>query len=275
MATVIGESGAWRDIAMSLRQAGIAYVNKPAEIKPLLSRLRTTFPETVERKKSEIAQLVASKQERIAKLQADRALWRVITNWLRIREYKRSIKQLYAEEYRFLSRLSLNISRLEKLLDSGELAGARAELDMIAHLARLPDEFIVFNDIRLAADRFIRFNGVPLQSAQLDHVVLSPAGVFVIETKCWSRRFVDSEAYHDPFDQVQRASYLCYDQLWTQFGKVRVRSIIACVGQLPVPPKDTRVKVLPIDDIAGYISWFKQVELSPRRFSKVQRFLKR
>lgn len=274
MASVVGESDAWRKIVTNLRRGGLV-VHRPDEIKPLLSNLRETYSETVVRKKLEFAHRVASKQSRIAELHAEGSVWRSIANWFRIRGYKKAIAQLYLEEGRCFAALTMNISRLESLLGSGELAGARAELDVIAHLARLPANFIVFNDIRLTADRFIRFNGIPLQSAQLDHVVLSPAGVFVIETKCWGSRFVESGAYHDPFDQVQRASYLCYDQLRTQFGKVRVRSVIACVGKLPATPKDSRVKVLPISEIASYISWFRDKEFTADRLLQVRRYLER
>jgi len=80
------------------------------------------------------------------------------------------------------------------------------------------------------------FNGTALISAQIDHVVLTPAGVFVIETKRWSQHFVESGDFHNPFDQVSRANYLCYDLLRKSFGKTRVRSIIACGGSLPDAP---------------------------------------
>src|SRR5437867_9895219 len=104
---------------------------------------------------------------------------------------------------------------------------------------------------------------------------LTPAGVFVIETKRWSRKFVESGDYHDPFDQAQRAAYLCYDQLRRQFGKIRVRSIVACAGQLPSAPKNSHVKVLAVPELIGYILWFKQPELAPDRLLQVRRYLER
>ncbi|TMH48095.1 MAG: NERD domain-containing protein [Betaproteobacteria bacterium] len=159
--------------------------------------------------------------------------------------------------------------------ESAELVGARAELDVIASLARLPDEYTVFSDIRLSAERYIHFNGAALRSAQIDHLVLTPAGVFVIETKRWSRKFVESGDYHDPFDQTQRAAYLCYDQLRRQFGKIRVRSIVACAGQLPFAPKNSHVKVLAVPELIGYILWFKQPELAPDRLLQVRPYLER
>jgi len=58
--------------------------------------------------------------------------------------------------------------------ESAELVGARPELDVIASLARLPDEYTVFSDIRLSAERYIHFNGAALRGlrAPLDSRLL-------------------------------------------------------------------------------------------------------
>jgi hypothetical protein len=69
---------------------------------------------------------------------------------------------------------------------------------VIDRLRTLPSSAVVFNDVRLKATRYIRFNGIALISAQIDHVVLTPAGVFVIETKRWSHRFVESGDFYNP-----------------------------------------------------------------------------
>jgi hypothetical protein len=133
----------------------------------------------------------------------------------------------------------------------------------------------VFNYVRLEATRYIHFNGAALMSAQLDHVVLSPAGVFVVETKRWSRRFVESGDFHDPFQQLSRANYLCFDLLRQRFGKTRVRSIIASSGDLPPAPRDSYIKVLRPDDLARYIASFRIVELPPERLRDTYEFFER
>ena len=171
--------------------------------------------------------------------------------------------------------MAANLQRIESLLVSGEMAGARAELDVIAHLGHLPANYTVWNDVRLTANRHIHFNGAALQSAQIDHLVLSPAGVFVIETKRWSTHFAEFGQYHDPFDQIQRSAYLCYDQLRRSFGNIRVRSVIACAGKLLFAPQDSRVKVLPVAELVGYISWFRQHELAPDQLLTVRDYLQK
>lgn len=274
MATVIGESGAWRTVAAKLRLCGLE-VHQFNEIKHLWVRFRAEYQPTVDRKKTEIAQCVATKESQIASFRAEHGVWRSFVNWFRIRRCETAIARLRSAERRYIDTMSANHQRIESLLSSGELAGARAELDVIAQLAQLPTNYTVFNDVRLSADRHIRFNGATLQSAQIDHLVLSPAGVFVIETKRWSTHFAESGRYHDPFDQTQRAAYLCYDQLRRRGGKIRVRSIIACAGRLPSAPQDSRIKVLPVAELVGYISWFRQQDLTPDQLLKVRDYLQR
>ncbi len=272
MATVIGESGAWREIARQFGRCGLQ-VQQPTDIELLLTRLRNSFQPSVEQKKSEIAQFVATNERSIATLQAEGGIWRSFVNWFRIQRCKKAISHLHSEERQYIATLSETIRKVDALQGSGELAGARAELDVIARLARLSAGHTIFNDLYLTANRDIYFNGAPLQSAQIDHLVLSSAGVFVIETKWWSRRFVESGEYHNPFDQIQRAAYLCYDLLRAEFGKIRVRSVIACAGQLPSAPEDSHVKVLAIPELVGYISWFRQTELAADRVLQVRRYL--
>jgi uncharacterized membrane protein YgcG len=127
---------------------------------------------------------------RIAALEVERGFLRVLINWFRISALRNKITALYRADSRYASGLDQALTYLRSLLHSAELAGAEAELAVIDHLRTLPSSAVVFNDVRLKATRYIRFNGIALMSAQIDHVVLTPAGVFVIETKRWSQRSI-------------------------------------------------------------------------------------
>jgi hypothetical protein len=208
----------------------------------------------------------------IAAFRTERGFIRALLNWFKIRGCWSDIARLRAEERQYIARLSDDIHRVERLLDSPELAGACAELAVIAQLQRLSAEYTILNDVHLRATRYIHFKGVPLQSAQVDHLVLSPAGVFVIETKQWSSHFADSGHYHDPFDQINRAAYLCYDLLREHFGKIRVRSIIACAGSLLSAPADSYVKVLRVAELNSYIAYFRQRELMPDQLQSLREY---
>lgn len=271
MANIIGDSGAWKEIAEDIRRRGL-HVGKPSDIGPLLIHLRETYQPSVDRKRAETAQRVALNDDRINLLRAEKGFFRVVLNWVRIQGLEITNTQLRSEEAHYIAALSSNIHRLEYLQHSPELAGAQAELNVVAQLEHLSDEHTVFNDIYLHATRYIRFNGTPLQSAQIDHLVLSPSGIFVIETKRWSRNFVESREYHNPFDQIQRAAYLCYDLVREDIAKVRVRGVIATAGHLPSIPEDAYVKVLRVTELDKYISSFRQVELRPAEVLYLHQF---
>jgi hypothetical protein len=134
---------------------------------------------------------------------------------------------------------------VEQVLHSPELFGAQAELNVLACLRKLPEAYQVHCDLKLRAHRSIRFAGEYLQSAQIDYLVVGPSGVFVLEVKHWSRQFIAQKQYFDPYLQVGRASYLCYDLLRTFGETIRVQSMIVNCGVLPPPEgEDYHVQVV-------------------------------
>ena len=141
---------------------------------------------------------------------------------------------------------------VEQVLNSPELAGAEAELNILACLRELPDSYHVYCDLNLRAHRSIRFAGEYLQSAQIDYLVVGPTGVFVLEVKRWSRQFIAQGDYFDPYQQVGRAAYLCYDLLRTYGEKTRVQSILVNCGAIPLPKgEDYHVQVVTPLDLLG------------------------
>jgi len=154
-------------------------------------------------------------------------------------------------------KMKYNVNLLQNVLASPDLAGATAELELIESLRTLPDNYYVISDVRLKVNRFIRLDGQWLGSAQIDHVVVSPSGIFVIEVKNWSKKFVQNDDYFDPYQQVKRARYLCYKCIGERYN-LKTRSIIAYKGFIPKKPPDSQTKVLTIGKVKGYILWFKE-----------------
>jgi len=271
VATVIGESGAWQIIVADLALHGHP-ISKPRDLPLLLAGLEETRPQMIDAHRAQTMRSVQEREARITTLAVERGFLKRIFNWFRIRPLKGEIATLYKADSHYSSSLDQTIARVRSLLNSTELAGAEAELAVIDRLRMLPSSTVVFNDVQLQATRHIHFDGTALMSAQIDHVVLTPAGVFVIETKRWSHRFVESGDFYSPFDQVSRASYLCYDLLRESFGNTRVRSIIACVGSLPEAPCDSYIKVVRPESLNSYISGFRNVELASERFDELRNF---
>lgn len=92
--------------------------------------------------------------------------------------------------------------------------GARGEERVAGMLARLPDRYHVFNDY------------VVSPRVHVDHVVVGPAGVFAVETKCWNGSVTVEEGNvlingrlpdRSPLRQVRREAQLVKAKL-AKFG---------------------------------------------------------
>ena len=167
-----------------------------------------------------------------------------------------------------------NVTFLEKMLRSPELGGATAELEVIDCLRALPDTYYICSDLNLRASRKIRFHGEYLRTAQIDHLVVGPGGIFVLEVKRWSRQFVESRQFFDPYEQVARASYLCYDLQRQRVPGVRVRSILVNCGVLPPCRDDFHVKVVTLPQLRGYVTYFRKPVLDKEQVDRVIKTLR-
>ena len=175
---------------------------------------------------------------------------------------------------RRLEQIADNVAFLEQMLRSSELGGASAELEVIDCLRTLPDTYFICSDLNLRAGRKIRFNGEYLQTAQIDHLVVGPGGVFVLEVKRWSRQFVESGQFFDPYEQVARASYLCYDLLRWHLPGIRVRSILVNCGILPPCRDDFHVKMVTLPQLRGYVTYFRKPVLDKEQVDCVIKILR-
>lgn len=169
------------------------------------------------------------------------------------------------------------LDHLRSIRQSPDFAGAVGEWNNAEILARqLPDQCHLFHDVHVKLDEWYFIDGQPRQTAQIDHVAVTQGGVFVIETKLWSRAFAQGGHYHQcPFKQVRSAGKLLHRRLSDMLGEsIKVREIIATVGALPPKPADSYVKILDPAQVAGYIGWFPQ-ELDEQTIHEVVQLLSR
>ncbi len=210
-------------------------------------------------------------RKRVVSVRKDR-ITAVLHNDLLLRrqkqEYNRQNRtQIVAERHQ---KYADQVAFVEQVLSSPELAGAEAELDVLAYLRELPDSYHVHCDMKLEAHRDIRFAGDYLQSAQIDYFVVGPSGVFILEVKRWSRQFIARKQYFDPYLQVGRASYLCYDLLRTYGEKTRVQSIIVNCGTLPPPEgEDYYVEVVTPAQLLSRLVSYRGRALSDAAISQI------
>lgn len=151
-------------------------------------------------------------------------------------------------------------------------AGAHGETRVAEELARLSDDYWVFHDVRLRARTPIKFDGKGLFSAQVDHLVVGPTGVFVIESKCWSSDHAAKEDDFSPFDQVRRAGYLCYRLLKVNVQDTKVQQLLVPVGAPLKPINAHHVHLVWPSRVARWIEGGRD-QLSPDRVDAIARYL--
>ena len=160
---------------------------------------------------------------------------------------KKKIKQMHSSK-QFLER------------KSGFIPGAIGEESVIRKLIELPDSFIIFNDVRLNLGKSIRWKKYNeyVKSCQIDHVVIGPSGIFLIETKNWNPATLHQTSFL-PHKQVDRAGYIFFIKFIKLFRKLRrkipIRSIVVFTREWP-DLNYPQVKQLTPRELIPYILYF-------------------
>lgn len=176
---------------------------------------------------------------------------------------------------------SIKVDRLEK--ETNELnrtkdiveslyptiAGAIGENLVVKTVGELSDGYYLINDFKTEFNPpiFDKKTSDKIFSIQIDHLLISKAGVFLIETKNWSQKSIHNLDLRSPVDQIQRSSYALFvllnsftsdleldDHHWGS-KSVPVRSIMAMTNAKP-KKEFKNVKILKLDEINGYIKYF-------------------
>jgi len=147
------------------------------------------------------------------------------------------------------------VKNVEAIAHSAVLANAIAERAVIRTLGALPDEFVLINDLHLSYDRDLPFESSYLRTAQLDHLLIGPTGIYAIETRNWSSTLAADGDESDPILQVTRASFLCSHILKDAGCEQIVRSIVACEGAPPTRSGGAHVAVMPTARLLAYVQY--------------------
>lgn len=163
-----------------------------------------------------------------------------------------------------LNRTKQAISDLRTLI-----AGAKGEYAVEQELKKLPDNFYVINDYRLNFTRPIinKKNGDKIFSIQIDHLVISPAGIFLLETKNWSNRSIRSLNLRSPIDQIQRSSYALFVFINNNISinshhwgskQISLKSVLVMVGA-NTNQKFQFVKIKELKELNRYLKYFEPI----------------
>lgn len=181
-------------------------------------------------------------------------------------DFDNAVSQSCAPVIREFDRHKLVISGLKPYI-----YGAIGELKVANTLKRLPEGCVLINDLSIEFSKPLYFKQEDqyISSVQIDHLLVTQAGVFVIETKNWSEQTASNEAIFSPINQVRRAGFALYvllsdptevigrDHLWGK-QKIPVRNMVVFTGHKPAG-EFHYVKVLGLNELEGYVKYFKPI----------------
>lgn len=153
------------------------------------------------------------------------------------------------------------------------VAGAIGETSVVKTLQQLSDDYYLINDFTLEFDPPIynRKEDDRIFSIQIDHLLVCPSGVFLLETKNWSKASIASLDLRSPVKQILRTSFALFVLLNSDsrvndiklerhhWGakKIPIRNIIVMINEKP-KEEFKHVKVLSLGELVGYIKYFEQ-----------------
>lgn len=148
-------------------------------------------------------------------------------------------------------------------------SGARGEMYAIRLLSALDDSHHIFCDLRIALPNWVTYRGRKnLKSAQMDMVVASPKGVFMIEVKNWSDRYASHPEW-SPHEQTERAGQVLWTSLQDAVEGVRVTPVLLSIrGNIPKDPKYDTVLVSDPSRIVDMLSGQRDV-LAPADLDRI------
>jgi hypothetical protein len=152
---------------------------------------------------------------------------------------------------------------------SSLIYGSVGEIKAIELLKQLPEDYYIINDFRERFDPpiFNKNENDRIYSIQLDHVVVGPTGVYIIETKYWNRKSIENNFLFSPIQQLKRGSYALFILLnntikerrssvfsnnWGQF-KISISNILLMMNA-STKEQFQYVKILTENNLINYIT---------------------
>nr|WP_298659969.1 nuclease-related domain-containing protein [uncultured Flavobacterium sp.] len=166
---------------------------------------------------------------------------------------------------------------------NNSIYGAIGENKVLNALENLSDDYILINDFvyNFYPSIYNRQENDYIKSIQIDHILISPAGIFLIETKNWSENSLNNFNLRSPVEQVIRTNFAIYKLLTKKTNlldkhhwgnrKMPIRNIIVLINQKP-NEEFQYVKILTLSELCNYIEYFKP-NLSPKETQTIANYL--
>jgi hypothetical protein len=165
------------------------------------------------------------------------------------------------------------LERKKKVIDeiNNSIYGAIGEQKVVKELENLSNDYFLINDFCLSFSSPIynRQENDHIRSIQIDHLLVSPFGVFLIETKNWSDQSLNNLSLRSPVQQIKRTNFALYKLLsgeipgllnlnqhhWGE-RKIPIKNLIVLTNHKP-NEEFQYVKIVTLSELLSYIKYFK------------------
>jgi hypothetical protein len=194
------------------------------------------------------------------------------------KDFENKIKQVDDGFFSGLKRWNYKrqVKKFDKARENPLHPGTKGEINVIEELEKLDDTFHILCGVRIQLPRYVTYNKRRnLKSAQMDFVVVSTKGVYMIEVKNWSNQFAnDNNNGFSPYEQTERAGRVLWISLQDWIGDIRVTNILLSIkGNLPYNKNYRSVFVSSLYGINKFLEKRQDI-LSEKEVQKTVKFLK-
>jgi hypothetical protein len=170
----------------------------------------------------------------------------------------------------------LELERQKSIIDSlnNSIYGAIGEHKVVKTLEKLSDDYYLINDFVASFSPAIynRHENDYIKSVQIDHILVGPSGLFLIETKNWSEKSLENLNLRSPIEQIRRMNFAIFNILNNERSDYHIRLNSHHWGNKKIPirnlvvltntkPKEDfqHVKILTVNELISYINYFKPI----------------
>ncbi len=158
------------------------------------------------------------------------------------------------------------------------ISGAIGENLVVKEIKKLGDNYVLINDFNLSFSHPIYYkkHNERIRSVQIDHLLISRAGIFIMETKNWSKSSVNTTNLRSPIKQIERSNFALYiyisenislnEHHWGE-QTIPIRNLIVMINNKPTA-KFKYVTVKLLKELNDYLEYFEPV-LSQNQLDKV------
>ncbi len=153
------------------------------------------------------------------------------------------------------------------------IAGAVGESKVETELKNLSVHGVLLNDfyVKFYPPIYNRKEKDKIFSIQVDHLLITRAGIFILETKNWSKSSIERFDLRSPVDQIKRFSYALFVLINSVNNKtlgvkshhwgekeIPIQNVIVMIGHKP-NEEFKYVKVKTLHELNGYIEHFESI----------------